>query len=65
MKIDKEKVLIVLSRKNKTLSWLTDKVGYSRVSIYSLFNAKNNTPKTVCKLAGALGVDVEEILVKK
>lgn len=63
MKVDKKKVQLLLAKQGKTMSGLSADAGFSRQWLY-LFFSKNREklPKTVGKLAAALGVDVEEII---
>lgn len=63
MKIDKKKVQLLLAKQCKTMRELSVDAGFSRQWLYLLFSKNRKTlPKTVGKLAAALGVDVEEII---
>lgn len=63
MKVDKKKVQLLLAKQCKTMCELSVEAGFSRQWLYLLFSQKRNMmPKTVGRLAAALGVDVEEII---
>lgn len=62
MTVSKEKVDIILAKKQTTISALCENEGISRARFYAILNSKNVTPKSVGRIAGALGVSVEEII---
>lgn len=62
MTLDRKKVDIILARKNSTVSSLCETVGFSRSRFYIAMNSKRISPRTVGRIATALGVDPEEII---
>ena len=62
MTVSKEKVNIILARKQVTISEMCDDAGFSRNRFYTILNSKKVTPKVAGRLARALGVDVTEII---
>lgn len=62
MTVDREKVNLILAKKKLTVTELCGAAGYSRNRFYTVMNSKKVSPKTVGKIAEALGVDVTEII---
>ena len=62
MKIDANKMQILMGKKNFTIGQLSIQSNVSRATISYIKAGKNCTPITACKIAGALEVDVTEIL---
>lgn len=62
MTVSKEKVDIILAKKQMTISTLCKNEGFSRARFYTILNSKNVTPKSAGRVASALGVDVTEII---
>lgn len=62
MTLSREKVDIILARKNTTISALCETVGISRNRFYTVLNSKKISPKTAGQIAQSLGVDVTEII---
>lgn len=62
MTVSKEKVNIILAKKQTTISTLCENEGFSRARFYAILNSKNVTPKSAGRVASALGVDVTEII---
>ena len=62
MTVDRKKVNLILARKKLTVTELCETVGYSLNRFYTVMNSKKISPKTAGKIAGALGVDVTEII---
>lgn len=62
MTLDKEKVDVILARKNTTVSALCETIGFSRNRFYTAMNSKKISPKTAGRMADALGVDVTDII---
>ncbi len=62
MTASKEKVDIILARKQVTASAICKQAGFSRNRFYIIMNSKSVSPKTAGRVAKALGVDVTEII---
>lgn len=62
MTVSKEKVNIILARKQITAAALCETAGFSRNRLYAILNSKKVSPKTAGRVAEALGVDVTEII---
>lgn len=62
MTVSKEKVDIILARKQITAASLCEKAGFSRNRFYAILNSKSVSPKSAGRVASALGVDVTEII---
>lgn len=62
MTVDKEKVNIILARKQLTAAELCKIAGFSRNRFYAIVNSKKVNPRTAGKIAATLGVDVTEII---
>ena len=60
------RIKIVLIEKEKTNIWLAEKMGVSRAAV-SKWCTNDNQPtvETLFKIAGVLGVDVCDLLVKR
>lgn len=64
MKLDKNAVSLLLAQRKMTLREAARRANMSDRTIYKGFK-KGITPKPVGKLAAALGVDPEDIIVKE
>lgn len=62
MTVSKQKIDIILANKRMNAKELCETIGISRNRFYTVLNSKNVNPKTVGRLAAALGVDVTEII---
>ena len=62
MRIDRVKLIAEMARQNVTSIRLAEKSGVSRVTVSALRCGKTCTSETASKIAGALGVDVTEIM---
>ena len=62
MTVSKNKVDIILAKKKQTAKTFCEEVGISRNRFYTIMNSKNVAPRTVGRIAEALGVDVTEII---
>lgn len=62
MKLSREKLNILLARKNLTISKLAELYGASRNRMHVILNSQKVTPACAGKLADALEVDVTEII---
>lgn len=62
MTVSKEKVNIILARKQLTASAVCIAAGFSRNRLYAILNSKSVSPKSAGRVAAALGVDVTEII---
>lgn len=62
MTLSRKKVDIILARRGVTVSTLCKNAGFSRNRFYTVMNSKKISPKTAGRVAGALGVDVTEII---
>ena len=65
MTVDREKVNLILAKKQLTVTELCETAGYSRNRFYTVMNSKKVSPKTAGKIADALNVDVTEIIETK
>ena len=62
MKINKNKIEICIARKQTTISELSILCGLAQHSLSTMLNRGSCSLKTAGKIAGALGVDVTEII---
>ena len=62
MKISKQKINTILARQNLTQTELARVMNMSRSNLSAVINGKSVRPKSVSKLATALGVDVLDII---
>ena len=62
MTVSKEKVNIIMARTQVSASMICEKAGFSRNRFYTILNSKSVSPKSVGRVANALGVDVTEII---
>ena len=62
MRIDKEKVHILMARKELTVADIANNCGKTRQRISCIMNSLNVSPRTAGMIAKALGVDVTEIV---
>lgn len=62
MKLSRDKINIHMARKKMSVTELATAYGVSRSRIHIILNSQCITPTCAGKLAGALGVDVTEIL---
>lgn len=62
MKLDKNKIDIVMSKKRNTVTQLAKEYGVSRSRMNIILNSQTVTPVSAGRLADALGVDVTEII---
>lgn len=65
MRIDRDKVELAMARKKMTQEELAEAYGVTRSGMASVLRSLNVKPTTVGRLAAALGVDPEEIIVTK
>ncbi len=63
MKLDKNKIDLLMAKQQMSTNELAKKYGVSRNRIQIIFNSANVTPRTVGKLAAALEAEPEEIIV--
>lgn len=64
MNIDGMKVQILMGKSNLSIKELAEKSQISRQTISYIRSGKRCTPVTACKIAAALGVNVEDILAE-
>lgn len=64
MKIDTRKIEILVAERKMSFGELSDAAGISRGNLKTVLTRDNNQPKTVGKMAEALGVPVEDIIAK-
>ena len=62
MKLNREKVKLVMARKQLGVSDIAERSGKCKQRISTVLNSVNVTPKTAGMIANALGVDITEIL---
>lgn len=63
MRISKEKLDIIMARQQKTITEICVAAGLPRETFKQARNgARNPKPKTIGRIAAALGVDVTEII---
>lgn len=62
MKLNRNKVDIVLARNSMSISDLAAAYGCSKNRIYAILNSLNVKPQSVSKLANALKCDVTDII---
>lgn len=63
MKINAKNIKIEMARQFLTINDLANKSGLTRIAISSILSGEHNPkPKTVGRIAAALGVDVTEII---
>lgn len=62
MTVSKEKVNVILARKQLTAVAFCESAGMSRNRFYTILNSKSVAPRTAGRIAAALGVDVTEII---
>lgn len=63
MKVSSKKVQIEMARKLMTINDLSNQSGITRIAIRKILSGvQNPKPKTIGRLAAALGVDVTEII---
>lgn len=62
MKLNKDKIMLMLARQERTIADLANDYGATRHRLYALLNSEKVNTATAGKLARALGVDVTEIL---
>lgn len=65
MQLSRNRIDLLMAKQRITADELAKKYGASRSRIQTIFNSANVTPRTVGKLAAALGVDPEDIIVKE
>lgn len=65
MRVDRIKLVTELLQRDMTQKRLAEKAGVSRCTVTAICNGKTCAASTAVKLAAALGVDVEEIIVKE
>lgn len=65
MRIDSTKLELLTGQQGLTFSELAKLAGMCRQNISTIKSRGTCTAKTACKLAAALGVDVEELLEVK
>lgn len=62
MTLDREKVNVVLAKRQQSVCSFCKESGISRNRFYAVMNSKKITPKTAGRFADALGVSVTEII---
>ena len=62
MTVDKEKVNLLLAKKQLTAKEFCEETGISRNRFYAILNSKRLSPKTIGRLAAALRCDATEII---
>lgn len=65
MQLNRSKIDVLMARKQMTNDDLAEEYGASRSRIQIILNSANVTPRTVGRLAEALGVDPEDIIAKE
>lgn len=63
MQLSRNKIDLLMAKQKMTVDKLAERYGASRNRIQVIFNSSNVTPRTVGKLAEALGVEPEDIMV--
>lgn len=61
-KIDKLKLVIIMTKQNITVVELADKIDIARETVSAAKNGHRCSFRTVSKIAGGLGVSVNDIL---
>ena len=62
MRLDKDKVSLIMAERDLYQKDLAERASMSRGNLSTIINGKNCQPRTAYKIAKALGVDVTEIL---
>lgn len=62
MRLNKEKVSLIMAEQDLYQKDLAEKAEMSRGNLSTIINGKNCQPRTAYKIAKALGVDVTAIL---
>lgn len=62
MRISREKIEIILAKKNLKVADAAERMGVSRQNFSTIKNRGTCTPATAAKIATGLGVEVEELL---
>lgn len=62
MKIDREKIELLTAERKMTFGELSEAAGISRGNLGTVLNRENNQPRTIGRLAEALGVPVSAII---
>lgn len=62
LRIDKLKLVIIMTKQNITVAELADKIDMARETVSAAKNGHRCSFRTVSKMAGALGVSVNDIL---
>lgn len=62
MELDRNKINLIMARKGFSAADLAKASNLTRQRINIILNSRNVTPRTVGKIAKALGVDVTEII---
>lgn len=65
MRIDRNEIDLAMVKKQMNISDLAEHYGVTRQRMSIILNSYNLSARTVGKLAAALGVDPEEIIVTK
>lgn len=65
MQLDKNKLKLIMARKQITMEDLAKAYGTTRSGLYSTLKSLNKAPQTIGRLASALGVDPLEIIVQE
>lgn len=65
MQLSRNKIDVLMAKEQLTAEGLAKRYGVSRNRIRVILNSANVTPRTVGKLAAALNVPVEDIIVKE
>lgn len=65
MRLDNARIDILLAKKSWTKARLASECGVARQNISAILGRGSCEPKTVGRLASALGVTVEEIIKKE
>lgn len=65
MKLSRNKVDLLMAKQRITINELAERYGASRGRMQIIFNSASITPRTVGKLAAALGVEPEDIIVNE
>ena len=65
MQLSRSKIDLLMAKQQITADTLAERYGASRSRIQVIFNSASVTPRTVGKLAAALGVEPEDIIIKE
>lgn len=65
MQLDKNKLRLIMARKQMTMEDLAKAYGSTRAGLYSTLKSLNKTPQTIGRLAAALDVDPLEIIAQE